>query len=412
MNKKTNYKKRKDCRICNSEELEKILDLGETPLANAFVGGNDLNKKESRFPLTVHYCKNCSLVQVPDVVHPKILFSDYYFLTSASSPSIDHFIKYSKDILNRFIKSQNDLVVDIGGNDGVLLNELKNKCKVLNVEPAKNIAEISRKKGIETLNDFFTKKVTSKILKDYGKVKVVTANNIIAHTDTVKELFDGVADLIAEGGVFIFEAHWVRNLIEEGGFDQVYHEHLCYYSLHALSYLVESVGLKIFDVITVPMQGESLRVYVSKNIKPKTSVNEFLKREKKLGLNKLKTFSTFSEKVLKNRQKTIDLLNSLKDNGKKIVGYGAPAKGSTLLNFYGIDGKIIDYIIDTTPLKQGMFTPGTHIPIYSPDKINQSKPDYILILAWNYADAILKKEDKLRKQGVKFIIPVPEVKIV
>ncbi len=412
MNKQISYKRRKDCRICNYEELEQILDLGETPLANAFINRKNINKKERTFPLTVHYCKNCSLVQVPDVVNPKILFSDYYFLTSASSPSIDHFIKYGKDILDKFIKSGSDLVIDIGGNDGVLLNELKNKCRILNIEPAKNIAAISRKKGIETLNDFFTKKVASKILKDYGKVKVVTANNIIAHTDTVKELFKGVADLIADAGVFIFETHWVRNLIGEGGFDQVYHEHLCYYSLHALCYMAESVGLKIFDVITVPMQGESLRLYASKNIKPKISVKNFLEREKKLGLNKSETFSSFSEKVLKNKAKTMNLLNSLKDEGKKIVGYGAPAKGSTLLNFYGIDNKIIDYIVDTTPLKQGMLTPGTHIPIYSPDKLNQSKPDYVLILAWNYADAILKKEENLRNQGVKFIIPVPKVVVV
>lgn len=412
MNNKTNYKKRKDCRICNSEELEKILDLGETPLANAFVGRDDLNKKESKFPLTVHYCKNCSLVQVPDVVHPKILFSDYYFLTSASSPSVEHFIKYGKDILDKFIESPNDLTVDIGGNDAVLLNELKNKCKVLNVEPAKNIAEISRKKGIEALNEFFTKKTVSKIIKNYGKAKVVTANNIIAHTDTVRDLFEGVSDLIADDGVFVFETHWVKNLIGEGGFDQVYHEHLCYYSLHALRHLTESVGLKIFDVITVPIQGESLRVYVSKNLTPKKTVKEFLNREEKLGLNNIKTFSNFSKKVIENKQKTIDLLNDLKKKGKRVVGYGAPAKGSTLLNFYGIGRETIDYIIDTTPLKQNMFTPGAHIPIYSPEKIIQLKPDYVLLLAWNYADAILKKEDNLRKQGVKFIIPVPEVKIV
>lgn len=412
MIKKTHYKKRKDCRVCNFGGLEKILDLNETPLANAFISKDDLNKKESKFPLTVHYCKNCSLVQVPDVVHPKILFSDYYFLTSASSPSVDHFIKYGKDISDKFIESTNDLAVDIGGNDAVLLNELKNKCKVLNVEPAKNIAEISRKKGIEALNEFFTKKTVSKIIKNYGKAKVVTANNIIAHTDTVRNLFEGVSDLIADDGVFVFETHWVKNLIGEGGFDQVYHEHLCYYSLHALRHLTESVGLKIFDVITVPIQGESLRVYVSKNITPKKTVKEFLNREEKLGLNNIKTFSTFSQKVLENKQKTISLLSDLKKKGKRIAGYGAPAKGSTLLNFYGIGRETIDYIIDTTPLKQNMFTPGAHIPIYSPEKITQLKPDYVLLLAWNYADAILKKEDKLRKQGVKFIIPVPEVKIV
>lgn len=404
--------RRTTCRICSSTDLEKFLDLGRTPLANALVNKSSLNKKEKTFPLAVFYCRNCSLVQVSDVVDPKILFSNYYFITSASSPSVDHFKGYSKDILDKFIDSKDDLVVDIGGNDGTLLNELKNNCRVLNIEPASNIAAISEKKGVRTINKFFSKELVRKILKDFGTVNVVTANNIIAHTDTVRMLFEGVKELLADDGVFIFETHWVRNLIGEGGFDQVYHEHLCYYSLHALKHLVDSVGLSIFDVKTVPIQGESLRVYVSKNNKTRPAVGKFLEREKRLGLNNFKTFSTFSEKVLKNRHKTLELLATLKAKNKRIVGYGAPAKGSTLLNFFGIDGKILDYTIDTTSIKQGLFMPGVHIPIYPPEKLHESKPDYILLLAWNYADAILEKEKDLRKSVVKFIIPVPKVRIV
>ena len=406
------HHKRTTCRICDSKDLKQFLDLGRTPLANSLVGKKNLNKKERTFPLSVYFCQNCSLVQVLDVVNPEILFSDYYFMTSASSPSVDHFKKYSAKILKDFIKSSRDLVVDIGGNDGTLLNELKNDCKVLNIEPAHNIAEVARKKGIHTINKFFSKKLVKEIIKKNGYANVITANNITAHTDTVRELFEGVKDLLADDGVFIFETHWARNLIGEGGFDQVYHEHLSYYSLHALKYLVDSVGMSIFDVETVPIQGESLRVYVSKNRKPKASFTRFMKREKSLGLNDFKSFARFSKKVLDNKNKTLKLLAKLKSENKKIVGYGAPAKGSTLLNFYGIGKETIDYVIDTTSIKQGLFMPGVHLPIYPPEKLFESKPDYILLLAWNYADAILKKEKNLRDGGVKFIIPVPEVKII
>lgn len=406
------YHRRTTCRICNSEDLEEFLDLGETPLANSLLSAENLNKEEKIFPLSVSFCKNCSLVQVPHVVNPELLFSDYYFITSASSPSIDHFKKYGQDILDNFIKSKNDLVIDIGGNDGTLLNEMKNDCKALNIEPATNIVEISKKKGIKTINEFFSKELVKEIIKDYGQANVVTANNIIAHTDTVKELFEGVKDLLAPDGVFIFETHWAQNLIGEGGFDQVYHEHLCYYSLHALKYLVDSVGLSIFDVKTVPIQGESLRVYVAKNREAEPSVETFLEREKALDLDKFETFENFSEKVVANKNKTLEMLAALKAEGKKIVGYGAPAKGSTLLNYYGIGKETLDYITDTTSIKQGLYMPGVHIKIYPPDQLQKSKPDYVLLLAWNYEEDILRKEEELRKSGVKFIIPVPEVKIV
>ncbi len=408
----SDYFSRKTCRICDSHELINILDLGITPLANAFVHPNNLSKKEKTFPLAVFFCQNCSLVQLPHVVDPKILFSDYYFITSASSPLLSHFKEYSKDILKRFIKSKEDLAVDIGGNDGTLLNELKNYCRVINVEPATNISEISSKKGIKTINDFFSKKVAKKIIKEDGHANIVTANNIIAHTDTVRELFEGVKELLTNDGVFIFETHWVNNLILEGAFDQVYHEHLSYYSLHALNHLVDSVDMHIFDVKKVPVQGESIRVFVSKNHKILPSVEKFLKEEKKIGLNKLDTFSDFSKEVLENKKKTVNLLKSLKSKNKKIVGYGAPAKASTLLNFYGVGNDLIDYVTDTTFMKQGMYVPGVKIPIFPPEKLNESRPDYILILAWNFADAILEKEKELRDSGIKFILPVPKVKII
>ena len=406
-----NYTTRDDCRICGSKDLVKILDLGETPLANGFLTKDELGKTEEKFPLAVYFCKKCSLVQLLDVVDPKILFGKYHFITSASKPSVEHFAKFGKELRDKFVKSKDDLVIDIGGNDGTLLGNLKDCCRVLNIEPASNIAEISAGNGIPTINDFFSSGLAQKVLNKYGKASVISANNIIAHTDKVKDVFAGANLLLKDDGVFVFEAHWVKNLIGDGGFDQVYHEHLCYYSLHALKHLVESEGFFIKDVKSVPMQGESLRVYAGKTSGYSVSADEFLKKEKEMGLTNVGAYFGFSDKVVKNAKNVKKMLVDLKQQGKKVVGYGASAKGNTLLNYFGVGNDILDYIVDTTPLKQGLYSPGTHIPVVHPDKIKEDTPDYIFILAWNYADSIIEKESALREKGVKFIIPVPEVKI-
>jgi len=218
--------------------------------------------------------------------------------------------------------------------------------------------------------------------------------------------------LLADDGAYVFEVHWVGNLIGDGGFDQIYHEHLCYYSLLALNRLVESAGLHIFDVEFVPIHGKSLRVFAGKKQEKTKAVDDIFALEREIGLDKVETFQQFSRKVEKNKIDLLELLIQIKKEGKKIAGYGAPAKGNTLLNFIGIGPDIIDYLTDTTPMKQGLYSPGIHIPVVSPDKLISDKPDYILLLAWNYADAILKKETALREGGTKFIIPVPEVKII
>lgn len=407
-----NYTKRDNCRICGSKDLVKILDLGETPLANGFLTKDELEKPEEKFPLAVYFCKNCSLVQLLDVVDPKILFGKYHFMTSASKPSVEHFAKFGKELIDNFIKAKNDLVIDIGGNDGTLLDNLKGYCRVLNIEPASNIAEISAGKGIPTINDFFSSELARKILDEHGRASVIIANNIIAHTDKVKDVFNAAKFLLKDDGIFVFETHWVKNLIIDGGFDQVYHEHLCYYSLHALKKLAELVGFFIKDVKSVPMQGESLRVYAGKTSGSSASVDEFLKKEKEMGITNIEAYLGFSDKVVNNAKNVKNLLISLKRQGKKNIGYGAAAKGNTLLNYFGIGNDILDYIVDTTPLKQGLYSPGTHIPVVHPDKIKKETPDYVFILAWNYADAIIEKERYLREKGVKFIIPVPEVKIL
>lgn len=405
--------KRESCASCGGENLSLILDLGLMPLANGFLFKDDLNKEEKKFPLTVFFCNNCSLLQIVDVVNPNILFrKEYDYITSASTPLIPHFEEMANDIEQEFITSKNDLFVDIGGNDGTLLNAIKDRCRVVNIDPAQNVVSLSLEKGIETINEFFNFHLAEEVVKKRGNATVVVANNVLAHIANIKDVFEGIKTLIGEKGVLVMEVHWVGNLLTEGGFDQIYHEHLYYYSLISLKNLVNPLGLDIFRVELVPTQGQSMRVFMSHNRKSEKSVIDFLEKEKLIGLNKEETFIKFGKKVEKSKKELKNLLLKLKGDGKVIVTYGAPAKGNTLLNYFGLDGSVIDYAIDTTHFKQGKYTPGTHIQIFSPEKILKVKPDYFLLLAWNYKDAILEKEKHLREKGIKFIIPIPEVLIL
>ncbi|MEK7575034.1 MAG: class I SAM-dependent methyltransferase [Patescibacteria group bacterium] len=406
------YKIKKSCRICGNTKFLKVLDLGKSPLANAFLSANELEKSEAYFPLAVYFCQKCTLVSLRHIVEPSLLFKNYHYLTSASTPLSLHFKKLAWEVGTRYIKSKNDLVVEIGSNDGSLLSNLKNRCRVLGIDPADNVTEIAKKNGVETVTAFFSEKTAEAVVQKYGRAKVVLANNVIAHIDDLHSVFGGIKKLLSPDGVFIFEAHWVGNLITDGGFDQVYHEHLSYFSLHAIEYIVQEFGMTIFDATLVPIHGESLRISVGNSGKASKNVRSLRQKEKIMKLDKYSTFKDFAKKVERNKNKLNTLLRKLKKQGNKIIGYGAPAKGNTLLNYYKITPKILNFITDTTPLKQGLFTPGTHILILSPDVLKTEKPDYILLLSWNYSIEILKKESTLRKEGVKFIIPVPDVKIV
>jgi len=400
------------CRICGGKKFKEILNLDKSPLANAFLKKEELTKPEPRFPLAVYFCANCAYVGLRHVVEPNLLFKNYHYLTSASFPLSTHFKELAEEVAKRYINSKKNLVVEIGSNDGTLLANLKNRCRVLGIDPANNVTEMASKLGVETLTDFFTEKSALNILKKYGQAKVILANNVIAHIDDLHDVFAGIKKLLAQNGVFIFEAHWVGNLITDGGFDQVYHEHLSYFSLFALEHIIKEFGLTIVDATLVPIHGESLRIYVGKIGAPSKRVQTLRAKERKMGLHKYSTFESFGKKVEEGRKKLNTLLLSLKKQKNKIAGYGASAKGNTLLNYIGIGAKTLDYITDTTPLKQGLFTPGTRIPILAPEILLTNPPNYILLLSWNYEKEILKKEKKLRDKGIKFIIPVPKVKVV
>lgn len=401
------------CRICKGTDLTRILSLGEHPPVDNFIDESRISE-EKRYPLDVYFCGTCNLVQLLDVVAEDELFhGEYAYFSSASAPLVEHFRTYAEDIKNENL-TPDDLVVDIGSNDGVLLQFFLDDHRVLGIEPSGNVAEIARQKGIETQDGFFNVEMAKKIVASHGKAKVITANNVFAHIDDVDEIVSAVKELLTDDGVFVSESHYLLDLIEHMEFDTVYHEHLCYYSVKPLQHLFERFGMEVCDVRRVNTHGGSIRVYARK--KADTSINsrvqELFNLEEEAGIHTLARFATFQNDANAIREKLVSLVRGFRAEGKVVTAYGAPAKGNTLLNFCGFNADDLKFVTDTTPYKIGLLTPGSHIPVVSPDILKSETPDYILLLAWNYKDFILKKEQALRDRGTKFIIPIPKVEIV
>ena len=408
MNKK-NYILEQKCRICSSKNLNLILDLGEQPPANSFINKNQLNSSESKFPLRLFWCGDCYLVQLLDIVDKEFLFRNYLYMTSASKPIVDHFKKYAQDVYEEFLKEEtNPFVVEIGSNDGSLLSEFKKLgTQILGIEPATNLSNLANQSNITTKNTFFSSQVCKEIIKSRNAT-VVVANNVIAHVEDLQDLMHGIQILLDKNGVFIFEVPYLVDLIKKLEFDTIYHEHLSYFSILPLLKLVKQFGLEIFDIKKQSVHGGTLRIFVSKrdNYQIHNSVKIFIDDEKNLGLDKIEFYEKFSLNVKELKKNLIEILIKLKKENKIIFGYGAPAKGNVLLNYCEIDTKFLDYVIDTTPLKQGKYTPGMHIPIIAPSNLNNG--NVALLLSWNYESEILLKEKMFRNNGGKFLIPVPK----
>jgi len=388
-----------------------VLDLGEQPPANSFINQSDLNSSEPKFPLRLFWCRDCFLVQLLDIVDKEYLFKNYLYMTSASKPIVEHFIKYAKEIYEEFLQGLDEpLVVEIGSNDGSLLAEFKKLgTSILGIEPATNLANLANQSNITTTNTFFSSKVGKEITQSRN-ASVVVANNVIGHVEDLQDLMEGIKILIGEKGVFIFEVPYLVDLIKKLEFDTIYHEHLSYFSLLPIMNLTNRYGLEIFDVKKQSVHGGTIRVFISQknSFKVKDSVKHFLDEEHRFGLDNIEIYRNFSVKVAEFKRKLKTELEIIKKENKSIFGYGAPAKGNVLLNYCNIDTRFLDYIIDTTPLKQGKYTPGTHIPIFPPEKISDKGDGHIaLLLAWNYESEILEKEKQFREKGGKFLIPIP-----
>lgn len=404
------YKHYETCRVCGSSNLMEVLNLGDQPPANAYL--NNPEDKEKNFPLILKFCKDCGLLQLTDVVEPSELFKNYNYFTGYSSTTMkEHFQKFASELEKDLKLTMKDIVVDIGGNDGTLLDCFIIPSKI-NVEPSWEQALVTRNKGIKTYPTFFSSHLARQIVDEVGKAKVITATNVFAHLDNLYDFMAGVKFLLQPDGVFIIEVHHALNLIQNVEWTNIYHEHLTYWSLAPLNILASKFGLNILRVEEIPSQGGSIRVtFGNVALMGKWSgYNEVIQKEYKAKLYQPRTYKAFKKKVETNVWELRGLLARLKEDGMIIFGYGCPAKTATLTNYANIGTETLTFITDTTPAKQGKFTPGKHIPIIA-DK-EQLCVDYGLIFPWNYTDEILAKEKEFLEKGGKFIVPCPKVKVI
>ncbi len=400
------------CRSCESKLVVKFLSLGRQPLANNFLNPDDVGK-EPYYPLDLVFCKNCALVQLSEesYVPRDILFRHYLYASSISGGLRSHFEQLAKRIAE---EKSNQLVVDIGSNDGVLLKPLKALgIKAVGVEPAVNLANTANEQGLDTINDFFSNNSVSTIVSRYGHADIVTASNVFAHLEDVHGFIENVKLLLNEHGFFIAEVQYLVNTINDMTYDNIYHEHVFYYSLHSLIQLFQRHNMRIFKAERISSHGGSLRIYVAKDDRTiDNSVHNMTDPERTMKIENLHTYQAFAEGLMKRIGDLRALFLELKQRRKLVAGYGAPAKSSTMINSVGLDVSLIRYIVEDAPLKQGLYAPGSHIPIVSPDMLEKNPPDYLVIFAWNYADDIMRKLEKLRSRGVEFIIPMPEIRII
>ena len=405
--------KRKDCRTCKGTDLVKFLDFGNMPLAGGFIKKEQL-KDDAAYPLAVYFCRNCKEAQVLDIVPSEVLFKDYRFLASVTKTLSNHFVEYAKEMKERFL-GKDSLVVEFGSNDGVLLKPfMELEVKAVGVEPAKNIAEVAVSKGCTVVNGLFTEKTAKKISSEYGKADMICANNVFAHIDDMHDVMRGIKALLKPDGIYVFEVHYLLDLVKTFQYDMIYHEHLMYHSVAALQYLLSLFGMEIFEVKRIPIHSGSIRVYSCNkgNKKIDNSVQELLDIEKKEGLDKEVTFLKFAKDVLKKRDEISGIVNKLKSEGKRVVGYGASGRSVIHLNFSNLGKDKIDYVVDESPERVGRFVPGVQIPIVSPEVFRKDQPDYAVLFAYNYEKEVLEKEKEFTKKGGKFIIPIPEIRIV
>lgn len=394
--------------------MVKYLNLGEMPLANSFIEPKNRHRPEQKFPLEVLYCRNCSLSQLSIVVNPEILFSKYVYRSSISKTFQEHCTQMADKASEIVNPGRNKLVIDIASNDGCLLHKFKNKgFEVIGVEPAENIAKIANANGVKTICSFWNIEISNKILEKYGKAKIITATNVLAHVDDLNAFLKAVGILLDEDGIFIVEVPYLYDILSKSEFDTIYHEHLSYFLVSPLKKLYDNNKLKIFRIEKYPIHGGSIRIYSSKKFfEEDDSIKEFLKFELDKKLYEIKTYKSFEMKVKKVKKEILTLLRELKHKNKKIAAYGASAKGNTLLNYCRIDSKLVDFIVDDTPEKQGHLAPGSKIRIVDSSYLNKEKPDYILLLAWNFSKELMRKTNNIYKGKIKYIIPIPSVSIV
>ncbi len=406
------------CRFCSKPLEYSVVNLGMSPLCQKHVKPEHQNDMEKFYPLHAYICHHCWLMQLEEFATPDEIFAEEYaYFSSYSDSWLEHARQYTEKMCDRFGLGPEKQVVEIASNDGYLLQWfVKKGIPVLGVDPAANVAAAARDKGVPTEVRFFGTQTAKELADQYGKADLLLGNNVLAHVPDINDFVEGMKIMLNEGGVITMEFPHLQRLIEENQFDTIYHEHFSYLSFVAVNRIFAHHEITLFDVEELPTHGGSLRIYgrhTADNSKP-VSIRAIalLERERSLGFESLEFYAEFEEKVKETKRKLLEFLIKAKREGKTVIGYGAPGKGNTLLNYCGIRTDFLDFTVDRNPHKQGNFLPGTHIPIYAPEAINEAKPDYVLILPWNLKKEISQQMSHIKEWGGKFVIPIPEVTVL
>lgn len=404
------------CRFCGTPLKETFVDLGMSPPCNRMIRPHQRNDMEMFYPLHTFVCTKCFLVQIQEYISPAYIFDDYTYFSSYSTSWLEHARRYSMMIIERLGLNESSQVVEIASNDGYLLqNFVQSGIPCLGVEPAANVAEVAIAKGIPSVIKFFGRETATQLLTDGKAADLIIGNNVLAHVPNINDFVSGMKVLLKATGVVTMEFPHLMCLMNENQFDTIYHEHFSYLSFMTVQRVFASHGLTLFDVEEIPTHGGSLRIYArhsEDNSKPvSTRVIDLLRHEIEYGLDKVETYTGFAPKCQEVKYALLEFLIDAKRSGKHVAGYGAPGKGNTLLNYCSIREDLLQYTVDRSPYKQNMLLPGTHIPVFEPEKIAETKPDYVLILPWNLKDEIMEQMDMIRAWGGQFVVPIPEIKV-
>lgn len=403
------------CRFCQTPLQHTFVDLGMSPLSNAYLAPQEIHRMEPFYPLHAFVCDSCFLVQLEEFETPEEIFSDYAYFSSYSDLWLNHARIYAQAMTERFGLGAQSRVVEVASNDGYLLQYFRERgIPVLGIEPAANVAAVAEQKGIPSLVKFFGVNTAKGLAEQNRQADLLVANNVLAHVPDLNDFVAGLKILLKPGGVATIEFPHLLRLMRENQFDTIYHEHFSYFSFITVEKVFAKHGMVLFDLEELPTHGGSLRIYARHEEdggKPVGSAVADLKgREKEAGLDRLETYAGFSEQAKETKRKLLEFLIRAKRAGMRVAGYGAPAKGNTLLNYCGIRTDFLDYTVDRSPHKQGRFLPGTHIPIFHPDHVRETRPDYLLILPWNIKDEVMEQMACIREWGGRFVVPIPEVK--
>jgi SAM-dependent methyltransferase len=405
----------KNCRFCGGL-LAEFVDLGMSPLCESFLAKDQLNTMEPFYPLAANVCRDCFLVQLQQYVAPKEIFSEYAYFSAYSDSWLDHARRYVETMSKKLGLGAASRVIEVGSNDGYLLQYfVKKGIPVLGIDPAANVAEAAEKRGVPTLVKFFDVETARALAKTGTKADLIVGNNVLAQVPDLNSFVEGISIILKAGGVCTIEFPHLLKTIDGNEFDQIYHEHFSYFSALTAERIFAAHGMRIFNIEELSTHGGSLRIYAchanDESHPMEAAVSELLRREREAGLHRLECYAEFAHRVRATKRKLLSFLIEAKSNGKSLAGYGAPGKGNTLLNYCGIRADFLDYTVDRNPYKHGKYLPGTHIPIFPPERIFETKPDYVLILPWNLKDEIMSQLADIRSWGAKFVVPIPEVSI-